>query len=58
VHHFRCPRYNSDFFQSQEKNIQKVLVTTEDANDSSLNRHYFDRVITLDDLFDGKIEIK
>ena len=39
------------FPNQQRKTLQKVLVTTEGANDSLLTRHYFDYVITLDDLF-------
>ncbi len=35
----------------KRKTIQKVLVTTEGANDALLARHYFDRVITLEELF-------
>ncbi len=35
----------------KRKTIQKVLVTTEGASDSLINRHYFDQVVTLDDLF-------
>ena len=41
-----------ELFPNQKgKTIQKVLVTTDGASDSLIRRHYFDRVITLDDLF-------
>lgn len=40
------------FPNQKKKTIQKVLVTTEGVNDSLQSRHYFDRVITLDDFFD------
>lgn len=39
------------FPNQKKKTLQKVLITTEGANDSLITRHYFDRVITLDDLF-------
>jgi AAA+ ATPase superfamily predicted ATPase len=39
------------FPNQKKKTIQKVLVTTEGASDSLVTRHYFDHVITLDDLF-------
>lgn len=39
------------FPNAKKKTIQKVLVTTEGAAESLITRHYFDRVITLDDLF-------
>lgn len=39
------------FPNQKRKTIQKVLVTTEGANDSLLSRHYFDHVIILNDLF-------
>lgn len=39
------------FSNPKKKTIQKVLVTTEGGNDSLINRHYFDKIITLDDLF-------
>jgi len=35
----------------KKKTVQKVLITTEGASDSLMTRHYFDRVISLDDLF-------
>lgn len=41
-----------EFFPNpKRKTIQKVLVTTEGASDSLITRHYFDYVITLDELF-------
>jgi hypothetical protein len=43
------------FPNKKKKTIQKVLVTTEGASDSLLSRHYFDRVIILDDLFTADI---
>ena len=39
------------FPNKNKKTIQKVLITTEGASDSLITRHYFDRIITLDDLF-------
>jgi hypothetical protein len=39
------------FPNQKKKTVQKVLITTEGANDALITRHYFDRVITLDDLF-------
>lgn len=39
------------FPNSKRKTIQKVLITTEGASDSLLSRHYFDHIITLEDLF-------
>lgn len=39
------------FPNQKKKTIQKVLVTTEGAGDTLINRHYFDHVITLEDLF-------
>lgn len=36
----------------QKKSIQKVLVTTEGGSDALLARHYFDRIITLNDFFE------
>ncbi len=39
------------FPNPKKKTLQKVLITTEGANDALITRHYFDRVITLDDLF-------
>ncbi len=39
------------FPNPKKKTVQKILVTTEGANDSLITRHYFDRIITLDDLF-------
>ena len=39
------------FPNQKRKTIQKVLVTTEGASDTLIARHYFDQVITLDDLF-------
>jgi len=41
------------FPNHKRKSIQKVLVTTEGANDSLRTRHYFDHIITLDDLFEA-----
>jgi hypothetical protein len=41
------------FPNQKRKSIQKVLVTTEGASDSLLSRHYFDRIINLDDLFEA-----
>ena len=43
------------FSNQKRKTIQKVLVTTEGANDSLLTRHYFDRIITLNDLFETSL---
>lgn len=37
--------------QQKKKTIQKVLIKIEGANDSLFMRHYFDHVITLEDLF-------
>lgn len=39
------------FSYKGQKTIQKVLITTEGINDSLQNRHYFDYVILLKDLF-------
>ena len=39
------------FPNQKKKTLQKVLITTEGANDSLITRHYFDHLITLDDLF-------
>jgi AAA+ ATPase superfamily predicted ATPase len=39
------------FPNQKKKTLQKVLIATEGANDSLITRHYFDRIITLDDLF-------
>ncbi len=39
------------FPNQKNKTIQKVLVTTEGASEALITRHYFDHVITLDDLF-------
>ena len=39
------------FPNPKRKTLQKVLITTEGATDSLITRHYFDSVITLDDLF-------
>lgn len=39
------------FENKKNKTLQKVLVTIEGASQSLKNRHYFDHVITLDDLF-------
>ena len=39
------------FPNPKKKTLQKILIATEGANDSLLTRHYFDRVITLEDLF-------
>jgi AAA+ ATPase superfamily predicted ATPase len=39
------------FPNPKNKTLQKVLISMEGANDSLMARHYFDRVITLDDLF-------
>lgn len=39
------------FPNPQKKTLQKVLVTTEGASDALITRHYFDCVITLDELF-------
>jgi AAA+ ATPase superfamily predicted ATPase len=41
------------FVNKKNKTLQKVLVTTEGASDTLQSRHYFDKVITLDDLFDA-----
>lgn len=43
------------FPNQKRKTIQKVLVTTEGASDSLITRHYFDHIITLDDLFKADI---
>lgn len=43
------------FPNHNRKTIQKVLVTTEGANESLITRHYFDYVITLDDLFKADV---
>lgn len=34
--------------------IQRILITTEGASRALLERHYFDRIITLTDLFDAR----
>lgn len=39
------------FPNPKKKTLHKVLITTEGANESLVKRHYFDRVIILDDLF-------
>lgn len=39
------------FPNKKKKTLQKVLITTEGISDALQSRHYFDRVITLDDLF-------
>lgn len=39
------------FPNKKKKTLQKVLITTEGVSNSLQSRHYFDRVITLDDLF-------
>lgn len=39
------------FDHKKNKTFQKVLVTTEGASEALVARHYFDQVITLDDLF-------
>lgn len=39
------------FPNPKKQTLQKVLITTEGANDPLITRHYFDHVITLDDLF-------
>ncbi len=43
------------FPNHKRKTIQKVLVTTEGASDALLTRHYFDHIITLDDLFGAEL---
>lgn len=39
------------FPNPKKKTVQKVLITTEGASESLARRHYFDQVITLEDLF-------
>lgn len=39
------------FPNRKKKTIQKVLIATEGASDSLIARHYFDHIITLEDLF-------
>ena len=38
-------------FPSKGKTIQKVLITSEGAQENLINRAYFDKIITLKDLF-------
>lgn len=35
----------------KDKTIQKVLICTHGAEESLINQHYFDRIVTLEDLF-------
>lgn len=42
------------FNEQKSYTIQKVLITTEGITPALRERHYFDRVITLDDLFDDR----
>jgi AAA+ ATPase superfamily predicted ATPase len=44
------------FQNSKKKTIQKVLISAEGASDSLITRHYFDRVITLEGLFEADSE--
>ena len=44
------------FPNPKQKTIQKVLITTEGAEQSLINRGYFDRIITLADIFAAAIE--
>lgn len=47
-----------DLFPNQKKKtLQKVLVTTEGASDALIRRHYFDHIITLDDLFMADLDL-
>ena len=39
----------------EKKSLHKVLITTEGASDALIARHYFDRVIVLDDLFAAEV---
>lgn len=39
----------------EKKSLHKVLITTEGASDALIARHYFDRVIVLDDLFVAEV---
>ena len=39
------------FPNKKNKTIQKILISPEGANDSLQSRHYFDRVITLEEIF-------
>ena len=41
----------------KRKTLQKVLITTEGASDSLITRHYFDYVITLDNLFAADVSL-
>lgn len=34
--------------------IQRVLITTQGATKTLIDRHYFDRIIVLEDLFDDR----
>ena len=45
------------FPNSKGKTLQKVLITSEGASDSLITRHYFDYVITLDDLFNADLSL-
>ncbi|MCK4608943.1 MAG: hypothetical protein KAT71_05645, partial [Gammaproteobacteria bacterium] len=39
------------FPNPKQRTIQKILITTEGAEASLIKRHYFDRIITLADMF-------
>ena len=42
------------FQRKKNYTLQKVLITSAGVEQSVINKHYFDRIITLDDLFDEK----